>query len=416
MDKPNSQFKKVRLRRRILAAAGVIVVAGLVMGIMHMGPALPELDKDKTWIGDAKRGDLVVEVRAPGRLVPRDVRWLAAETSAQVEKVNVLAGAKVQADTVLIKLSNPELEDQLSSAKLQLSAAVAQLAAKRTDLQSQLLAARTSMAQAEADYAAAKVKSDANAIGVQREVVPKVDYEQGLIVLKQLEYRAQVERQRADAFEAGMKSQIDAEEAVVDQQRGKLALAQRQVDALDVRAGIDGVLQEMSVQEGQQVAQGSSLARVARPDVLIARLQVPEGQAKDVALQMPATVDTYNGTVSGTVNRIDPAVVDGTVRVDISLEGPLPDGARPDLAVDGKIRVADLHDVVSIPRPAQASPNATVSLFVLDADGDTATRRSVQLGAVSTDRAVVLDGVQVGERVIASDTRQWDQFEKVEVK
>ncbi|WP_235499689.1 HlyD family efflux transporter periplasmic adaptor subunit [Frateuria sp. Soil773] len=409
---------KIRRRRRMqwLAGGGALAVVLLAVLLWRLGPALPEVERGSVWIDRVQRGDMLHEVRATGTLVPRSSRWLAAATAAQVEQILVWPGTQVAPDTVLMRLSNPEVEDSLRNAQAQVAAAEAEVAAKRAELQSQLLDERSAEAQAQSDYASAKVKATADAKAMEKQLIARVQYEQGQIALKQLEQRMQIEQQRVAAFAGSMKAQMDAVQAKLQQQRSNLQLRQRQADALDVKAGIAGVLQEVAVQEGAQVADGANLARVARPDVLIARLQVPEVQAKDVAMGMPVTVDTHNGTVAGKVERIDPAVRNGSVQVDVDLAGTLPPGARPDLSVDGRIRIAKLDNVLSVGRPALAKPDGDIGLFRLDPSGDTATRVPVHIGAASVDRVEVTRGLKPGDQVILSDTSQWDKYDRIRMK
>jgi len=415
MANPTLKLRKRRRLRMIVATAGALVAA-LVVLLLRLGPALPQAERSSLWIDTVQRGDMLREVRATGTLVQRTSRWLAAATAAQVEQIRVWPGATVQPDIVLMKLSNPEVQDSLRNAQAQVAAAQAEVAAKRAELQSQLLDQRSAEAQAQADYASAKVKAEADAKAVARHLIPEVRYEQEQIALAQLKNRMQIEQQRVQAFGGSMQAQLDAVKARLLQQQSNLQLRQRQADALDVRAGIAGVLQEVAVQEGAQVAAGANLARVARTDVLIARLQVPEVQAKDVAMGMPVSVDTHNGVIDGKVERIDPAVRDGSVQVDVTLAGTLPPGARPDLSVDGRIRIAELHDVLSVGRPALAKSDSDLSLFRLDADGDTATRVPVRIGAASVDRVQVLRGLNAGDRVILSDTGQWDGYDRIRIE
>ena len=417
MDIANTALK-LRKRRRLrwAIAAGSLVLVALAIVILRLGPALPTADRSSLWIDAVQRGDMLQEVRATGTLVPRSSRWLAAATSAQVQEILVWPGATVKPGTVLMRLANPEVEDALRNAQAQLAAAEAEVAAKRAELHSQLLDERAALAQAQSDYAQAQVKAQADAKAVQKDLIPRVQYEQGLIALKQLKSRMQIEQERVDSFAGSMKAQMDAAQARAQQQRSNLVLRQRQADALDVTAGIDGVLQEVAVQEGARVAEGANLARVARPDVLIARLQVPEVQAKDVAMGMPVGVDTHNGVVQGRVERIDPAVRNGSVQVDVALDGGLPPGARPDLSVDGRIRIARLDNVLSVGRPALAKADGDLSLFRLDAGGDTATRVPVRVGAASVDRVQVLRGLKAGDRVILSDTSQWDGYDRIRIE
>lgn len=408
--------QRKRRHRQIALGAAALLLVGLAVGAASLGPALPVAERSSLWIDTVQRGDMLREVRAPGTLVPRDIHWLAAQTSAQVVKIEVWPGARVQPDTVLLRLSSPQVENDLRNAQARVAAAEAQLAAKHAQLQSQLLDERSSLAQARADYASALVKSGADAKAVAKDLIPRVQYEQEKIALDQLKDRAEVEQQRVQAFRTGITAQLAAVQAELQLQRSDLMLRERQSAALDVRAGIAGVLQQVAVQEGQQVAAGTDLARVARGDALIARLRVPEVQAKDVALGMPVQVNTYNGMIVGTVTRIDPAVVDGGVQVDVTPTGALPAGARPDLSVDGRIRIAKLDQVLSLGRPAQVEANSEVSLFRLDGSGNTASRIKVQVGATSVDRVQLLRGLQPGDRVILSDTSQWDKYDQLRVR
>lgn len=417
MDIANPQLK-IRRRRRLQwsIAGGAAVLVGTVVVLLRLGPALPVAERASLWIDTVQQGQMLREVRATGTLVPRSTRWLAAATAAQVEQILIWPGAAVKPDTVLMKLSNPAVEDALRNAQAQVAAAQADVAAKRAELRSQLLDQRSALAQAESDYASAKVKADADAKAASLHLIPDVQFRQGQIALKQLDTRRGIEAQRVAAFAANMRAQLDAVQAKLRQQQSNLQLRQRQADALSVRAGIAGVLQEVAAQEGAQVAEGANLARVARPDVLIARLQVPEVQAKDVALGMPVSVDTHNGAVAGAVERIDPAVRDGSVQVDVRLDGELPPGSRPDLSVDGRIRVATLDHVLSVGRPSQAKADADITLFRLDPSSGVATRVPVRIGAASVDRVEITRGLKVGDQVILSDTSQWDRYDKIRVK
>uniref|UniRef100_UPI00263644E6 efflux RND transporter periplasmic adaptor subunit n=1 Tax=Metallibacterium sp. TaxID=2940281 RepID=UPI00263644E6 len=288
--------------------------------------------------------------------------------------------------------------------------------AKRTSLQSQLLDEQAALAAARAAYASAKIKVDADATVAARGIIPMVQYKQRLIALKQLGYREQIEQQRVAVFGSNIRAQLAAVQAALQQQRSNLALRQRQLAALTVRAGLAGVVQEIPVQEGQQVAPGANLARVADTRSLMARLQVPEVQAKDVALAMPVSVDTHDGLIDGTVTRIDPAVHEGSVRIEVDLRGKLPPGARPDLSVEGRIRVMRLRNVLWAGRPALGQSNATISLFRLDPGGDTAVRVPVQLGAASIDRVQILKGLAAGDKVILSDTSIWDKYNRIRIQ
>ena len=417
MDFRNLALKKQKRRRLWLAgSASALLVLALAVGIARLGPALPTAQRANLWIGTVQRGDLTIHVRADGVLVPKVSRWIAAASGAEVDQIVVRPGAQVSADSVLMRLSNPEVQDRLSSAQAGVAEAEADLAAKRTSLQSQLLDEQAALAAARAAYASAKIKVDADATVAARGIIPMVQYKQRLIALKQLGYREQIEQQRVAVFGSNIRAQLAAVQAALQQQRSNLALRQRQLAALTVRAGLAGVVQEIPVQEGQQVAPGANLARVADTRSLMARLQVPEVQAKDVALAMPVSVDTHDGLIDGTVTRIDPAVHEGSVRIEVDLRGKLPPGARPDLSVEGRIRVMRLRNVLWAGRPALGQSDATISLFRLDPGGDTATRVPVQLGAASIDRVQILKGLAAGDKVILSDTSIWDKYNRIRIQ
>jgi multidrug efflux pump subunit AcrA (membrane-fusion protein) len=417
MDFRNLALKRQKRRRLWLGgSASVIVIAALAIGLARLGPALPTARRANLWIGTVQRGELTIHVRADGVLVPRLSRWIAAASGAEVDQILVRPGATVTPDTVLMRLSNPEVQDRLASAQSAVAEAEADLAAKRTALQSQLLDERAALAAARADYASAKIKVDADATVAARGIIPMVQYKQSVIALKQLGYRKQIEQQRVAVFGGNIRAQLAAAQAALQQQRSNLALRQRQVAALTVRAGLAGVVQEIPVQEGQQVAAGANLARVADTRSLMARLQVPEVQAKDVALAMPVSVDTHDGLIQGTVARIDPAVHEGSVRIEVDLQGALPPGARPDLSVEGRIRVMRLRNVLWVGRPALGQSDATMSLFRLDPGSDTATRVPVRLGAASIDRVQILKGLAAGDKVILSDTSIWDKYNRIRIE
>lgn len=416
MDIANPQLK-IRKKRKslLLIGSGALALLVTVLVVVWLGPALPTADRSSLWIGTVKRGDMLKEVRATGTLVPRHKRWISAATAAQVEKILVWPGTTVKPDTVLMKLSNPEVADALRNAQAKVAAANAEVASKRAQLQSQLLDERSELAKAKSDYASTRVKADADAKAMKLHLIPRVQFQQEQIALKQLKERVDIETRRVASFAGNMQAQMDAVKAQLAQQQSNLKLRQRQMDALNVTAGIAGVLQQVAVQEGAQVTEGANLAQVARPDVLIARLKVPEVQAKDVAMGMPVSVDTHNGIVAGKVERIDPAVTDGSVQVDVHLTGKLPPGARPDLSVDGRIRIAQLKNVLSVGRPALAKADSDISLFRINTDG-VATRVPVRIGATSVDRVEIRKGLKAGDKVILSDTSQWDSYDRIKVE
>ncbi|WP_440985737.1 efflux RND transporter periplasmic adaptor subunit [Xanthomonas sontii] len=402
---PNRSFWHHRRRWLVAAAIGVVLLGVALLG---SGRAAPRVARSEVWIDAATRGEMRREVRANGVLVPRQIRWITAGAPATVQQQRVEAGARVLADTPILQLVNPELEAGLDRARAALAGADADLAALHAALASQLLDQQALQAQAESELQIAQIKAKAYRRGHDGGAISAIDLTQSQIVEAQQRGRADIERKRVAAFRQNMAAQLRAAQARREQAASALAIATQQADSLQVRAGSDGILQQVDVEPGQRVEAGAKLARVARPDDLLARLQVPEVLAKDVIEGLPVAVDTHNGVVGGQVARIDPAVRSGSVAVDVRLTPPLPPGVRPDLSVDGRIVLGTLRDVVSIPRPALAVPNAAGSLFVLRDGGDTAQRIRVRFGAASSDRIEVRAGLRAGDRVVLSDTSQWN--------
>ncbi|HMM65453.1 MAG TPA: HlyD family efflux transporter periplasmic adaptor subunit [Dokdonella sp.] len=413
MDIARPELKQRKRRRQVVIGGAILLaVIAAAAGLMALGPAMPSVERSSVLVDTVKRGELLREVRGPGTLVPKEIRWIAAETSARVERVLVKPGAQVEPDTVILELSNPEVDDQLLAATAALTAAQSDLAAKRTELKSRLLDQQAAEAQARTDYETARMQAESEKSVAEKGIIPAVQYRKSLVVLEQLKYRVDIEQQRVAEFRRNISAQLAAEQARLDQLANTRELRQRQADGLKVRAGIAGVLQRVPVEEGQQVAAGNNLARVARPGDLMAELRIAETQAKDIVIGQPARIDTRNGIVDGKVLRVDPAVQNGTVQVDVELDGALPPGARPDLSVDGTIEIERLADVLYVGRPAFGQPEAEVRLFKVDAD-NVAARVPVQLGRSSVNLIEIRNGLQVGDRVILSDTSAWDQSDKI---
>lgn len=413
--KPKSPQRLLSRRNllRAAAAAAVLIATGV---LINLGRAVPSTARSGLWIDTAQHGEMRREIRASGTLIPRDVRWITAGTTANVHEVLVQPGAKVTAQTVIARLTNPSVQSNLQRAQASLVGAQADVAARRTALESELLDQQAALAQAESAYHIARLKAEANTKAANIGVVSRVDAEQSQIIMLQNEKLVGLENKRVRAFQQNYDAQMQAAVAARDQATSALAIAQQDADALEVKAGIDGILQEVSIEPGQQVLAGASLARVARPDQLIARLLVPEAQAKDLTLELPVNIDTRNGIVAGALSRIDPAVRDGRVTIDVTFTQPLPSGARPDLSVEGRIVLDTLANVVSIGRPTLATPNGKSTLFVLKSDTDVAKRMAVTYGAASSDRIEVREGVSSGDRVILSDTSQWNQYDALRVR
>jgi HlyD family secretion protein len=412
--KPISVNRWRRPSWRWAAVAGVALLP--VIGLLGLGRAAPSVARSELWIDSAARGEMKREIRANGVLLPRDIRWIVAGATASVQAVVVQPGSTVQADTLLLELHNPELQVNQQKARATLAAASADVAAMRAALTSQLLDQQSLRAQAESDWQLARIKAQANQRAFDGGAISSIELQQSRISETQTGKRAQIEAQREAAFRQNMAAQLGAAQARRDEAASALQVASRQVDALQVRAGIAGVLQQVEVEPGQQVEAGAKLARVARPGALIARLQVPETLAKDLALQQPVSVDTGNGVVAGKLVRVDPAVREGSVNVDVDFTAALPDGARPDLSVDGRILLGTLPDVIHIPRPGLALPGGEGSLFVLAAGSDSARRVQVRYGAASSDRIEVRSGLAAGEQIILSDTRRWDGQDQLRLR
>jgi HlyD family secretion protein len=415
MDIQRSDLKLKKRRKQILygALAGVgILTAGVV--IARLEPAAPSVERGTVWTDTVKRGEMLREVRGPGTLVPKAIRWIAAETDARVEEIVVKPGAVVEADTVILKLSNPVVEDALAAAQAEFVSAEATYAARQTELESQLLDQRANMADVTAQYESARLGAEAEKDLAEKGIIPRIQYQRSQLSAESLKVRMDVERDRIAKTQQNIGKQLEAERTRIDQLARTRDLRQRQANALELKAGIAGVLQQVPVEEGQQVLAGANLARVARPDVLMAELRIAETQAKDIAIGQAVKIDTRNGIVSGSVIRIDPAVLNGTVQVDVDLSGDLPPGARPDLSVDGTIEIERLDDVLYVGRPAFGQPDSQTTLFRVDASGQ-AFRVPVQLGRASVNLIEVVQGLNEGDQVILSDTSAWDQYDRLRI-
>lgn len=416
MDIQRSDLKlKKRRKQYLYGGVGAALVIGLGLWLSTLDAAAPQVERSSLWLDSVKRGEMLREVRGPGLLVPKEIRWIAAETPARVERIVVKPGATVQTDTVILELSNPEVAEAQLAAQSALTAAQADLAAQRMSLESQLLDQRANLAGVEAEYESARLQTEAEADLAAKGIIPRIQYRRSQLASDQLKVRLDIEKERVAKFAQTMGSQLEAARARIDQLRGTAELRQRQLDGLAVRAGISGVLQQVPVEEGQQVAAGVNLARVARPEVLMAELRIPETQVKDVTIGQRVSVDTRNGVVAGQVIRIDPAVLNGTVLVDVDLEGPLPPGARPDLSVDGTIQIERLDDVLYVGRPAYGQPESEVRLFRIDPESGVAHRVPVRLGRASVNLIEIQQGLAPGDQIILSDTSQWDEYDRLRI-
>ena len=399
-----------RRRRLLIGDAGVVVFAAISFAVSRLQPAAPVVERASVWIDTVKRGPFVREVRGTGTLVPEDPRWIPAIAEGRVERIRLFPGAAVTPDTVILELSNPTLDQAVRGAALQLRAAEAQLATRRAELETALLAA-----QAESDARESQLDAVAEALLHTKGLTSAIALRTKRTRADNLAARAALERERLARQEASLPSQRAIPEAEVDRQRAALGQTQAQRDGLQVRAGVVGVLQQVAVELGARVGPGTNLARVVDPTRLKAELKIPETQAKDVQLGQRATIDTRAGVVSGRVARMDPAATAGTVTVDVVLDGALPKGARPDLTIDGTIELERLADVVFVGRPASGEEGATIQLFRLDATSH-ARRVAVTVGRMSASAVEVRAGLQPSDQVVLSDMAQWDDVERVRIK
>jgi HlyD family secretion protein len=414
MDIQRLDLKKQAQRRRALLIA-IAVVAVLALGgfVASLDPAAPSVSAASLWTDTVRRGEMLREVRGPGSLVPKEIRWIAAETAARVERIVVKPGAEVQPDTVILEMSNPELLDAKLGADAAFTAAKADYSARQMSLESQLLDQRANLAGIEGDFEAARLQAEAEAELAAKGIISALQFRRTQLTANQLELRVGIEKERLAKFERTIDAQLAADRARMAQLAHSAEQRQRQVDGLRVRAGIAGVLQQVPVQEGQQLQPGTNLARVARPGELMAELRIPETQVKDVVHGQAVRIDTRNGIVPGRVTRIDPAVLNGTVLVDVELEGQLPPGARPDLSVDGTIEIERLDDVMFVGRPAYGQPMSDVRLFRVDPETGQAQRVPVKLGRASVSLIEIAAGLQPGDTIILSDTSQWDDYDRL---
>jgi len=409
-------LKAKKIRRWIYLGLAALLLAGVTFGVSRLKPAAPSVDKSTVWTGDVQRGLMVREVRGLGTLVPVEIDWLPAQTDGRVIKRLLLPGAVVKPDTVILQLSNPQLQQEVLDAQAQLNAAEADYENLKVQVNSDLLNQKSITATVRSDYEQAKIQHQVDKQLVTEGLTAKVTEELSNVKEQQLGLRLKLEEDRTKNAEDSEKARLDAGQSKVAQQKAMYQLRKSQLDALTVRAGIDGVLQSVPVEVGQSVVPGTNLARVADPKHLKAEIKIAETQAKDIAIGQKASIDTRNGIVPGHVIRIDPSVVNGTVTVDVAMDGPLPDGARPDLSVDGTITLEKLNDVMYVGRPVHGDADSTISLFKLVDDGSEAERVTVKLGRTSVNTVEILQGLQVGDKVILSDMSAWDNYDRIRLK
>ena len=411
-----SNARAKRIRGIIYAAIALVSITGVTYGVTRLRPAAPAVDKATIWTDEVKRGPMIRDVRGVGTLVPVDIRWIPAQTDSRVDLIVLRPGAIVKPDSIILELSDPILQRETLDAEYQLKAAQADLENLKVQINSELLNQKSFTATVRSDYEQAKLQHEVDeklrAEGIGAEVTVKLSK----VKAEQLAIRLKLEEDRTKNAEDSAAARLQAQESHVDQQRALYDLKRSELDSLYVRAGIEGVLQLVPVDVGQHVTPSTNLARVADPKHLKAEIKIPETQAKDITIGQPATVDTRNGIVTGQVSRIDPSVQNGTVTVDVLFNELLPNGARPDLSVDGTIELENLKDVLYVGRPVHGQSDSTIGLFKLVEDGSEGLRVSVKLGKSSVNAVEILQGLKVGDKVILSDMSAWDAFDRVRLR
>ena len=410
-----SKLKK-RIRSAIFIAIGLAAIGGITFALTRLKPAAPTLERSSAVIDTVKRGQMLREVRGIGTLVPQLVRWVPAPSDGRVEYIPVQAGTVVGPDTVIAELSNPKMEQEAMDAEFQVKAAEADKESLRTRLESDSMTQQSSIAGISTEYSQAKLQLETDEALAKQGLVADLLLKISRMKVVNLGNRLKVEQQRLAVNGKSVKAQLNAQESRISQLRTLAKLKRDQATGLKVRAGTSGVLQEVSVQVGQQVTPGFNIARVADPASLKAELKIAETQIKDVRLGQPVAVDTRNGIIQGEVQRIDPAAREGTFTVDVALTGPLPPSTRPDLSVDGTIQLEKLTDVLYVGRPAFGQGQQTVGLFRLSPDGHEAVRVQVSLGRTSVSTIEIVNGLKEGDQVILSDTSSMDNYSRISVR
>lgn len=418
IQRPASVARQKKMKQVALAVTALLVVGVVSVVLARLKPAAPTVERATVWVDTVKRGAMLRQVRGLGTLVPVDEarRWIPAATQGRIERIVLRPGAIVTPDTVILELSDPDARQLLDDAEQQFLAAEADLASLEARLQTERLTQRSTAATVEADFQQARLEKEVNEDLAKDGLVSALVLKQSTVRAESLAMRNALEQDRVKVADDNIRAQLKAQQARIDQLRSLLELRRRRVDELRVRAGMNGVLEQVPVEVGQQVAPGTNLARVADPNRLKAELRIAETQARDLTIGQVAQVDTRNGFIPGKVVRIDPSAVNGTVTVDVELEGDLPRGARPDLSVDGTVELDRLENVLYVGRPAFGQEQSTVGLFKLDPATGEASRLQVQLGRSSVNTIEVVGGLAEGDQVVLSDMSAWDQFDRIRLR
>jgi HlyD family secretion protein len=410
----NARAKKIR--RIVYATVAILLVGGVTYGLSRLRPAAPSVDRATIWPDEVKRGPMLREVRGLGTLVPEDIRWIPAQTDSRVDRWVLRPGALVKPDSIIMELSDPILQREALDAEYQVKGAEADYANLRVQVDSELMNQKATEAGVRSEYEQAKIQHEVDAKLLKEGLAADVVERLSRVKEQQLGIRVQLEGDKTKIATDSGKARLAAQQAKIDEQKALYQLKKSQLDALHVRAGIDGVLQLVPVEVGQHVTPGTNVARVANPKKLKAEIKIAETQAKDVAPGQKASIDTRNGIVGGHVSRIDPSVVNGTVTVDVTIDDPLPLGARPDLSVDGTVEIENLKDVLYVGRPVHGQAESTIGIFKIVDDGAEAVRVNVKLGRSSVNTIEIVDGLKVGDKVILSDMSAWDNFDRIRLK
>ena len=410
-----SNVKKKRIRQALYGGVLLLAVVLVSVGLSRLRPAAPTVERAVVWPDTVKRGDIKREVRGLGTLTPEDIRWLPATTQSRVEKIVLRPGTPVKKDSVILELSNPQLDQELQDAILKLKGAEASLTSLQVQVRNDVLAQEASTAAVAADSKKAAMQVEVDEQLSSKGLLPELTLKQARLDAEQLAARYAIAQKQLASYTESNEARLATQESAVAQAKAVVQLKQQQVDELHVRAGIAGVLQIVPVEVGAQVMPGTNLARVADPERLKAELKIPETQAKDVQPGQVASVDTRVGIAPGRVVRVDPSVQNGTVTVDVTFDGPLPKGARPDLSVDGTVELERLADVLKVGRPASGQEHSAIGLFKLQPDG-IATRVQVKLGRTSVNEVEIVSGLNAGDQVILSDMSNWDAVDRIRLQ
>lgn len=417
MDIVRSDIKKKKRRNRIIfGSTTTLVVAVAAWWLMGLDVSTPTVEEERVWLGNVEKGEMMREARGIGTLVPEDLRWIASETSGRVERIIVRPGAWVEPETEIMVLSNPTLEQQALDARLAFEAAEADYLTYDVQLQSNILQLKANLAQLEAQQKEAALDAEIDTELNKEGLVSDLQMRRSVLRHEQLTTRLDIERQRLEFSQKNLDTQLSARKASVNQAKARFDLLQDQYDGLTVVAGVAGVLQKQTVEEGMQIGIGQNLSQVADPKNLKAVVRIAEINAKDLVIGLTAIVDTRNGKVRGQISRVDPNVENGTVAVDIQFIEELPDGARPDLTVEGVVEFERLANVVKVKRPASSRPESQMTIFKLTGESDVALRVPITYGKASVSQIEVIQGLQPGDRVILSDMSDWDDYDKIRIQ